>query len=225
MKQKINELVYSMLIENTGTHMLDSGGISGRAWQRNQTKSLKDFESEPSVTFELQNDPKDSTDIIYTISVFHYLTKGLELDEVCDEFNELPCKDWDSEIYGVSALQEKWLNKNGYEVCKESFNTYNGDSSLSQVLQGTYVKRDGETNTYVLLQIHGGADVRGGYTNAKMFYVPNDYMPLEDVIGTIDGVKISNRHDSITLLRDDWNDSHEAIPVTEKSVITLELAN
>ena len=36
------------------------------------------------------------------------------------------------------------------------------------MLQGTFVKLHGD-ELYVLLQIHGGADVRGGYTDAKLF--------------------------------------------------------
>ena len=42
-----DEIIYSMLVESTGTHMLDSGGGSNRHWQRNQVKSLEDFQSEP----------------------------------------------------------------------------------------------------------------------------------------------------------------------------------
>lgn len=46
------QIIYEMLTENTGRHMLDSGGDSGRAWQRNQAKSLDDFKNEPRVYFE-----------------------------------------------------------------------------------------------------------------------------------------------------------------------------
>lgn len=40
---KVQKLVYSMLTENTGIHMLDSGFGEGRGWQRNQKKSIQDF--------------------------------------------------------------------------------------------------------------------------------------------------------------------------------------
>ena len=33
---KTIEVIYSMLIENTGTHGMDSGGDSGRHWQAHQ---------------------------------------------------------------------------------------------------------------------------------------------------------------------------------------------
>ena len=44
---KTNELIYSMLVENTGSHMLDSGGAYGRHHQRNASKTIEDFENEP----------------------------------------------------------------------------------------------------------------------------------------------------------------------------------
>ena len=39
------ELIYKMLTENTGVHMLDSGGAYGRNWERNQVKTIEDFEN------------------------------------------------------------------------------------------------------------------------------------------------------------------------------------
>ena len=38
---RTKEIIYGMLIENTGTHFLDSGGAYGRAWERNQGKTIK----------------------------------------------------------------------------------------------------------------------------------------------------------------------------------------
>ena len=39
--------IYAMLTENTGAHMLDSGSAYGRHWQRNQSKTIQDFDNEP----------------------------------------------------------------------------------------------------------------------------------------------------------------------------------
>ena len=41
-----------MLMENTGTHFLDSGGANGRMWQRNQAKTIEDFDNELEATIE-----------------------------------------------------------------------------------------------------------------------------------------------------------------------------
>ena len=45
----MKDTIKSMLLENTGKHFLDSGGESGRHWQRNQQR---DFDSEPPITIE-----------------------------------------------------------------------------------------------------------------------------------------------------------------------------
>jgi hypothetical protein len=67
-----------------------------------------------------------------------------------------------------------------------TINTYNGEDALSQTIQYVYFElcdgiesssynrfRNGEV--YVVLQIHNGADVRGGYTAPKVFKVDSDY--------------------------------------------------
>lgn len=208
-------LVLSMLLENTGTAMLDSGGDNGRMWQRN---ALKDLPKEPPVSIDMGLDnlytltkdgafvrrgdsenellewlqrntsyswdhafkhegykieytPAKSDEVTITVSLFHYLPTVLELDAVCDNFNAKFAKmaDWDSDIYGVSAEAQKWLERKGFTI-GDSWNTYNKEDNLSQTLQGTELKIDGlSEGAYVLLQVHGGADVRGGYTDAKLF--------------------------------------------------------
>ena len=211
----IQNLVYKMLTENTGIGMMDSGGADNRGWQRNQKKTLKDFQNEPEVFFEVSDDITNSKEIEYTISLFHYLTSSdIEINELCNKFNALPNKDWDSDIYGVSAKQAQWLENRGFEI-GDSFNTYNGESSLSQILQGTYIKLG--VDTYVLLQIHNGCDARGGYTDAKMFYLPEDYMPSESVYGTIDGQEVENTYDGYNLT----NENGAGVDCNKNSVIEL----
>ena len=53
MNQETKQVIYNMMIENTGTHFLDSGGEDGRHWQRNQKKTLKDFENEEYISKEM----------------------------------------------------------------------------------------------------------------------------------------------------------------------------
>ena len=166
------QLIYEMLTQNTGAHFLDSGGAYGRNWERNKSKSIEDFEREPE---ELYTYSKNWNELERTVSVFHYLSK-LELDELCDEYNALPCEDYDCEadVYGVSKYQWEWLNEciEDIEVL-HTFNTYNGDSDLSQILQGSWIELNGDQ--YLLLQIHGGCDARGGYTDAKLFKPCEDW--------------------------------------------------
>ena len=171
--------VYAMLIENTGKHMLDSGSAYGRNWQRNKSKTIEDFnnETEQQITYDSRYQGFERL-----VSVFHYLSE-LDIDYICEQFNELnrDATNWDSNFYGVSLEASEYLDslKNQdieidelpYGDHWSTFNTYNGDSDLSQVLQGSWIKIDDEM--YLILQIHGGCDVRGGYTNARLFKIDN----------------------------------------------------
>lgn len=158
------ELVYKMLTTNTGKHFLDSGFSDGRNWQRNQKKTIEDFnnEEEEKILFDAKY-----KEIYREVSVFHFLSE-LEIDHICETFNDINSNadNWESDFYGVSWEAESYLNTFEIENFR-AWNTYNGDSDLSQVLQGATMEIEGEF--YFLIQVHGGADVRGGYTDAYLF--------------------------------------------------------
>jgi len=171
----LEQTIAAMLTENTGTHMLDSGGAYGRNWQRNAGASLDDWRARPSATLEIymrEYNGKLTADLSPCVDIFHLLTGGaLELDEFCREFNKLPVDDWKGDFYGVSIRGAEWLENRGFVAHGDGFNTYNWASNHSQVMQGQELARESEwgEENYILLQIHGGCDVRGGYTDAKLF--------------------------------------------------------
>ena len=166
---KTKKLIYEMLTECTGKHICDSGFSNGRHWQRNQKKTIEDFENEPE-----EHIYKEGEYIYRDLSVYHYLSE-LQLDNICNEFNKINtnCQNWDAEvndvnfIYGVSKEAGEYLGEFEYINIGRTWNTYNGDSDLMQVLQGSNLTINDDE--YILIQIHNGADVRGGYTDAKLF--------------------------------------------------------
>lgn len=170
---QIQKLVFKMLTENTGVHFLDSGFSNGRHWQRNANKSIADFANDPA---ELYIKDRNEDYIERTVSVFHYISTMYELDSICDKFNRIKSNDWDGDFYGVSAKHQAFLENIGYDKNPREWNTYNGESDLSQTLQGVSLRLfvDGQYEDYAIIQIHNGADVRGGYTDAKLFKV-NDW--------------------------------------------------
>jgi hypothetical protein len=163
---KTEQVLFEMLTENTGTHMADSGGDYGRHWQRNAKKSLEDFKNEPHATI----DPKygDSS-----LSTFHYLRERLDFSEgmnlMLEDFaKKHPEESWRETValfldaLGVTERDES------IEDARWEFNTYNFDRFMvSQTMQGYFFYLG--SKEYVALQIHGGADVRGGYTAPKIF--------------------------------------------------------
>lgn len=169
----LDEVIADMLTENTGRHFLDSGGAYGRNWERNQGKKIEHFRAQPSATLEIyswERDGKTHYDISPTVNIFHLLHHALDLDGYCREFNAMEVGNWNGEFYGTDTNQCEWLEFNGFTAVGDGFNTYNWASNHSQILQGQELERDGEK--YILLQIHGGCDARGGYTDAKLFILP-----------------------------------------------------
>ncbi len=172
-----NEVVLGMLKENTGRHMLDSGGYGGRAWERNQTRAI---EAEEPSKLTVRGGKYPEIDV--THRTFHWLTERLQFSQkwqsAFDEYVAENDKDgrepWLALMEGFfEALAEK-----GHEVCRPydsvrgdpvslTDNIYNHECLLDQTLQFTCAEVDGAE--VVLLQIHGGADVRGGYTAPKAF--------------------------------------------------------
>ena len=162
---EIEKVIYDMLTESTGTHMLDSGMSSGRHWQRNQLKSIDDFKNKPHITIE----DKDSEYPYAEISVFHHLVNSLEYLE--NETNELNL--WLDDINRQSTLEyvseymtKNYANEGMFKVSQT--NTYNGDCNLSQTIQFITVGDTYDCDV-IALSIHNGADVRGGYTDYKLF--------------------------------------------------------
>lgn len=179
---KVQKLVFSMLTENTGSHLLDSGGIYGRNHERNAKKTISDFINEDAerVTLEIYG---ERAELHRTVSVFHFLS-NLELDEVCNKFNRLNknAENWNfDDAYGVCTKAGEYLQNIEAEISR-TWNTYNGESDLSQVLQGANLRIfiDGQYEDYMLVQIHGGCDVRGGYTDARLFKVTDEFYYLRE---------------------------------------------
>ena len=193
------KLVYKMLTTNTGVHMCDSGGENGRMWQRNESKSIDDFNNEEEQTVTIDNDGY----LEHTVSVFHYLSQ-LELDDVCREFNKINSNsdNWDADAgyYGISTEAWDYLEDNFEDIkTYNAWNTYNWDCPLSQTLQGGTIEIDG--GSYAFIQIHNGADVRGGYTDTMLF-------------------KLSGYGESIHEYLPDYSDEYEIINDIKEGYVT-----
>ena len=201
---KIEQAIYAMLTESTGKALCDSGGAYGRHWERNQKLSIDDFKAKPAATMEFYRHKDGDVETSVTVDIFHKLTQTLYLDTYCDEFNAMPVDDWDGDGYGLSTAGQEYLEANDFTI-GNSWNTYNWDNNFSQVLQGANVERDGET--YVLLQIHQGCDVRGGYTDSRLFLVGDEYDVFRDDCGF--GVQDPNVDDkTIDMLTGQTHDSY-----------------
>lgn len=178
------EVLASMMTENTGRHMLDSGGVYGRSWERNgaavqasDMSPVEYFDSTPDAWMDYGSP---------TISVYHFLKGCLEYNPKLDRAwrTWVGLTPWD---YGtgrsyngysdagefVRQLEAKGWADSGDEWNGMTVNTYNHESLLSQTIQYTLVTLTDQCpwgeGTHALMSIHGGCDVRGGYTDYRAF--------------------------------------------------------
>lgn len=171
------EVLLEMLRENTGRHMLDSGGAYGRAWERNQTRAI---EAEEPTKLTITGGKYPEIDV--THRTFHWLSERVQFSQKWqtkfDAFVEAKGEDDRTSWLALMGEFFERLLAEGYEV-RAPFsgrnekdpaicdNTYNNECLLDQTLQFYAAEVDDEE--VILLQIHGGCDVRGGYTAPKAF--------------------------------------------------------
>jgi hypothetical protein len=175
---KTAEILNTMLKENTGRALCDSGDAYGRNWQRNQGR---DFEKEEpsSVSF---SDYKGEVEISVTHNLYHWLLDRLTYDEALDklfyrwaQLSGNDDKNWLELMEEFAEKRYRRSNNKGY-TCESPYtdNSYNcGSELISQTIQ--YTLWSDETGYYVLLQVHGGCDVRGGYSAPHVFYCKDEY--------------------------------------------------
>lgn len=180
-----SDVIVEMLTEPTGRSILDSGDAYGRNWERNQGTGLADWEAHPVVSLDRWGG--------VTLSVFHYLRDRVEYVPDIDEAWQAWAQEVDpDDNRGWLDLADEYAqvmhNCDAWGELTEprTWNTYNGEDFLSQVLQGVTFCHDSEGfggEVYVLLQMHGGCDVRGGYTRPRVFRVCTDmaaYFPYDN---------------------------------------------
>lgn len=160
------KILISMLKENTGAHFLDSGGAYGRNHERNQEI---DFPNTREAWWNWEGE------LSGTKSLFHWLSEILEYDEEGDEeFQEWAMSDLREDL-NWHELRELWMEEmssrgaGGIYGDGDPFttNSYNSEEAISQTILFGYYELEGEA--FVLLQIHGGCDARGGYTRPRLF--------------------------------------------------------
>lgn len=164
------DVLAGMFTENTGRALCDSGDYYGRNWERNAGKTADDFLAAPAAT--VGNDG-------VTLDAFHFLNDRLEFDaDAQSEFDAWVEANHGDDRESWFTLVDGFLADKYGDTENERFgvvNTYNHESALSTVLQFWVVDTEGDSEwlygEQCILMVHGGADVRGGYTAPKFFTI------------------------------------------------------
>jgi len=193
-----DEVIRSQLTENTGRHLLDSGGAYGRNLEENQDNppweqpawDVKDSYVVHNVyDFMRRNYRRDETAVAAEIGLYAYAYHGPGkgdswlacmggyadfLSEPSIAFDELQSIGLPRELAEQAAYSGVEADSDRPQF---SFNTYNGEChTLTQCLQGCTF--GGPYAKYSMIQVHGGCDVRGGYT-APRVYSADGWVPHE----------------------------------------------
>ncbi len=216
-----HDKIFEMVRENTGSHMLDSGGAYGYTYNTPISEDgyiWSDYSG-------------------YSISLPHFLDAFLSFNENTDRFNEMldnHIKTVDNNSYFEDAsdmvdIIKELSEKDGVDFRRENvYNTYNYENDLDQVYQAQHFRYDGES--YIILMTHNGCDVRGGYTRPHIFHIDDEDYFMDDRIRysgmecpgksydpsvtqmTIEGGKIRDYREE-----PDWETSWEYSTAWEKS--------
>jgi|GEM_PF-1845116 len=173
--------IIRMLTENTGCDILDSGGAYGRAWERNRHIPMDEWDKRDACHVTVYGHGRDG-EVTISYDVYRYLTLFLDITDESERLNAI-LKNIVETSGNRSYLQdmEEFLERDEVDIdgyaCGGIVNTYNYDNIISQVLQYGIFEVDGEP--YIILQIHGGCDVRGGYTVPQIFSLNHpDYFSM-----------------------------------------------
>jgi hypothetical protein len=183
------EKIVEMLTTNTGQHFLDSGGAYGRNWERNQGRN---FAAEPAATLEVLGHGNGDTEILVSLSTYHFLVERLEYDEEMDErFQRFLARPSREDTYWPQDVEDfvERLKQKGIWDVSDSFsvNTYNGEDLVDQTLQ--YYQVDTDNEVYIFLQVHGGCGVRGGYTRPTVFRGMDEWPLADNAEATIQAIR------------------------------------
>jgi hypothetical protein len=158
--------IVSLLTENTGVNILDSGGKDNRRWQQN--RKIKNFNDLPVIESDFYFHKKEFSHLEVSLNVFHFLKEHLLITEISKDFQREFEEVTDAQnMADISDYLNHLTDYTDAEVTKV-VNTYNWENDLGGVLQFAMFDLD---KWYIILQIHTGNDVRGGYTNPYIFQV------------------------------------------------------
>jgi hypothetical protein len=155
--------------QNTGIAMMDSGGATGRHWQRPLPQN--------DPYFELNKFERQNGEVTYEVSTYiplhTFLEAHLEIDHAMTaKLRKLEAKAGES--FSVMSAAEALAENLGWKVAQDGDNSYNYDNDLTQDFQYSVITTQDAglewyyadtENSIILIETHNGADVRGGYSD------------------------------------------------------------
>ena len=145
---KTEQILKEMFEENTGIHCMDSGGKSNRGWQIRQKNP--DWINTPKIYMEYDEICRSTYKVLCEMLKFEPAEQA-KLDYLLNE-------DENDEEYSISQFFPQSMNYG---------NTCNDDTDLDVDFQ-FYIDGN-EQIPLIIIKVHNGCDLRGGYSSPKVF--------------------------------------------------------
>jgi len=165
-QKKLNRRVAAMLCEDTGAHMLDSGGSGGRHWQWNRSR---DFPAEDAISVTVDS----FGDVSVYLNLYHFMRTHLNLTKESEQLNRALHKFANYPKRKHEAWEdvlEAFFRHRGLTVTNHGLT--DPDTLLDQPF--AYWEFEHDDVDMVVIQVHGGCDLRGGYGSPQIFMI-GDY--------------------------------------------------
>lgn len=154
----------AQFVENTGRHILDSGGAYGRRFERLAGMTVGDFMAADQVTIDEYSGP--------SVSLFRVLVDHLQVTDTTRGFTQ-----GFRDFVEASPVGEHYYNS-AHSVADfvtgalrgdivRHDNTYNFEHLADGDVQFVEFTVSGET--YTAISTHNGADIRGGYSDFVVY--------------------------------------------------------
>lgn len=161
------QIVREMLSENTGSHMLDSGGAYGRWWSTNQ-KHLKEdpdyLDKQPEAWVEFDEDGKWEGGI----TTYKYLVEKFEANRKWHDlfyaFNAKP--EYEHECWEdvLEAFMDEY-DLEPHQMCAG----YDEEQFLNQPIIWWVMEHPDSGDWFIIIRSHNGCDLRGGWSGPQFF--------------------------------------------------------
>ena len=164
-----------MFMEGVPRSLVDSGMVYGYNYDYNRENPVWE-QPESRVEFTAYDD--GTLDINLQLNTFKLLANQLEYDKEANrKFQKWVKKLYDADEWWRDHLDEfPAVSRSDFTPERWIIdNTCNGDTLLDQQFVYSYCSKSG----YVIIELHGGCDIRWGYTNPVFFRVDfyNDFDP------------------------------------------------
>ena len=209
--------VAELLRQNTGCHILDSGGAYGRGWQRNQGRAFDPKADSTKLRFHIYgwSDHPSRLEIDFTADIWAWLCDKLTYDpRMQRKFDTFARRSENKEDYWpevmekfAASLDAAGIYGDGEPVFEY---TYNVENFLSQDIQFLYFTVGDDRHSreeYALVQVHNGADARGGLTSPLAFTLNDELSILE-----YNRCSISPDYDEVNALQERRNQQPDFWP-------------